>query len=140
MEELIHKPNTNHLEWNESYYFVFQNLDHNIRGMCRMGFKPNKQEGSLFFLLFLPDNKIAGYIKKENIQNYSKNLKIGGMTFDPRKEGVWVYDFYDNMMLLDKPELFPKAQENPELISSIINVKLNLIFKPIKISCITILL
>ena len=52
MESFTHyKHCTEDLEWNESYYFVFYNKEHNLGGMTRLGFKPNKKEGMTFLFL-----------------------------------------------------------------------------------------
>ncbi len=61
MEPVTHseKANTNK-EWNESYYFCFADKGKNIKGMTRIGFKPNKPEGMSFIFLFLSDGTAAG--------------------------------------------------------------------------------
>ena len=52
MEPITHSIKSDHPEWNESYYLAFLNKEHNIGGVSRIGFKPNKQEGMTFFFLF----------------------------------------------------------------------------------------
>ena len=49
MEPITHSINSDHPEWNESYYLAFFNKEYNIGGVSRIGFKPNKQEGMSFF-------------------------------------------------------------------------------------------
>ena len=133
MEPVTHNPNTDHPEWNESYYFVFSNQEHNLRGMTRLGFKPNKEQGMMFFFLFLPDGSVAGYHITEKIQDYPgcQALGVGGMIHQQQPDGIWRYRYRGDMVIVKDPQNFPKIREHPELISGILPVKMELSFDPI---------
>ncbi|MFX0185113.1 MAG: hypothetical protein ACFE95_18675 [Candidatus Hodarchaeota archaeon] len=131
MESLTHKPNTDHPEWNESFYFCFADNNNNIRGMSRIGFKPNKPEHMTFFFLFLPDGSAAGYHTTESIKEYSNPFKVGGMTHHRLPDGNWKYTFDGQLMKVKNPENFLKIREKPNLVTGFLNVKMNLNFKPI---------
>jgi hypothetical protein len=118
-------------EWNESYYFCFYNREHNIRGMTRVGFKPNKDEGMTFLFLFLPDNSVAGYFQETKSKHYPDAIKVSGMHHNYQKNGNWNYQFKGNMIFVQNSEDLPKVRENPKLISNVENVKLDFKFEPI---------
>jgi len=122
---------TDHPEWNESYYFVFYNKEHNLGGMSRLGFKPNKQEGMAFLFLFLPDGSAAGYHQEVEVKDYSELLKVGGMAHLHQSNGTWKYKFQGNMIGVKNSEDLPNVRENPKLISGALQVELKLDFKPI---------
>ncbi len=122
---------SDHPEWNESYYFVFYNKDHDVGGMSRLGFKPNKQEGMAFLFLFLSDGSAAGYHQEVKIEEYSELLKVGGMAHLYQSDGTWKYEFQGNMIGVNNPEDLPNVRENPKLISGALQVELNLNFEPI---------
>lgn len=131
MEPLTHKTNSNHPEWNESYYFAFYDKKLNMGGVSRIGFKPNKPEGMTFFFLFMPDGSAGGYHQVKNIKDYSKLLKVKGMVHRNHPDGKWNYEFKGNMIFVKKSEDLPKVREHPELISASKRVKMDLSFKPI---------
>lgn len=122
---------SNHPEWNESYYFVFFNKEHEIGGMTRLGFKPNKPEGMIFFFLFLPDGSAAGYHLVNKTKDYSKSLGVGGMTHEYQGNGKWNYTFQGPMIFVKNPEDLPKVREQPKLILGTNTVKMSLYFDPI---------
>ena len=117
MEPLTHIPG-DHCEWNESYYLCFSDRSNGINGMTRLGFKPNKDEGMTFFLLFLPDGSVAGYQAVEKINTYPDRLESAGMTHERRPDGSWRYSFQGRMAVVKNPQDFPKIRENPSLISA----------------------
>ncbi|MBO3841564.1 MAG: hypothetical protein FGF48_04015 [Candidatus Brockarchaeota archaeon] len=91
MEPLKYRPK-NHVEWNESYYFVFYDLKQGLGGMTRLGFKPNKKEAMTFLFLFLPDGSAAGYQAVEETGDYGlQGLRVGKVVHKPLPEGVWKY-------------------------------------------------
>lgn len=130
MEPLTHSIK-NHSEWNESYYLCFSDRKNNISGMTRLGFKPNKNEAMVFFLLFLSDGSVAGFQSSEEIKNYPKSLEAAGMTYERQVDGTWKYRFKGKMVKVQKAEDFVKIQQNPKLITKIMNVVMSLDFKPI---------
>ena len=123
MEPITHKCDSDHSEWNESYYLAFFNKEHNIGGVSRIGFKPNKKEGMTFFFLFLPDGTAAIYHKEEEIDDYLKLPPVGGMVHDCQPDGNWKYEFQGKMVFLKNPEDLPKISEQS---------KLSLLFKVIR--------
>ena len=129
MEPLTHTPNTEHLEWNESYYFCFADPKTNIRGMSRIGYKNNKSEGMAFLFLFFPDGSAAGYHTTEPIENYSNPFTVGEMKHECLQDGNWQYTFNGSMIVVDNPINFPRVKENTELIKGIANVSLSLSFQ-----------
>ena len=132
MEPLTHKPDSNHKEWNESYYLCFADTKNNLRGMSRMGFKPNKPEGMTFLFFFLPDGSAAGYHATEEVESYSNPFSVESVTHECiESEKVWHYSFNGNMVVVENPEDFPKVREYPELISDFIEVKMDINFKPL---------
>ncbi|MFX0002417.1 MAG: hypothetical protein ACFE9C_09760 [Candidatus Hodarchaeota archaeon] len=132
MEQLTH-PNlrTEHPEWNESYYFVFYDTKNNLGGMTRLGFKPNKQEGMAFFFLFLPNGSAAGYYVEKKIKDYTKSMKVGGITHICQEKIKWNYKFKGNMIFVKNPEDLPEVRKQPKLILSNQRVNMDILFKPI---------
>jgi len=122
---------TDHLEWNESYYFVFYDKKLNLGGMTRLGFKPNKQEGMAFFFLFLPDGSAAGYYRDQKVKDYTKSLKVGGVNHNYYSQSKWNYLFKGNMIIVKNPEDLPEVRDHPKLISETQKVYMNITFKPI---------
>lgn len=131
MEPLIHSSKSDK-EWNESYYFIFYDKKQHLGGMSRLGFKPNKQEGTNFFILFLPDGSAALYNFGEQVTDEDRNkTAVGGMTYQRSPRGEWHYKFNGKMVVTKKPEDLPKVRQHPELIARIVNVDLNLTLSPI---------
>ena len=140
MEPITHKCDSDHPEWNESYYLAFFNKEQNIGGVSRIGFKPNKKEGMTFFFLFLPDGTAAIYHKEEKIQDYLNFPPVGDMAHYCEPDGKWNYQFQGKMVFFKNPEELPKIQEKSKfglllmLIRKQISkkqVKMKLTFKPI---------
>jgi hypothetical protein len=102
MEPITHPISSDHPEWNESYYFAFFNKKHNIGGVSRIGFKPNKQEGMTFNFLFLPDGSAAVSHQIEEIKEYSNLPSVGDMTHNCQPNGKWNYEFHGKMIFLKK--------------------------------------
>lgn len=131
MEPLFHTAKADK-EWNESYYFVFYDKKQNIGGMSRLGFKPNKQEGTDFFILFLPNGSAAIYNFSEKVLDENrKRLSVGGMRYKRLPNGTWRYVFNGKMVVTKKPEDLPKVGQNRELISKIADVKFDLALIPV---------
>jgi len=132
MEPLTHRPKK-HLEWNESYYYVFYDLKSKIGGMTRIGFKPNKNEGMTFFFLFLPDGSAAGYQAFAKIGDHTKfqKFEVGNVVHEPQPDGKWKYRFKGQMYVVKNPEDMPKIRENRKLISYIAPVTMEMEFLPI---------
>jgi hypothetical protein len=131
MEPIVNKTDSTHREWNESYYFAFHSKSHNLGGVSRIGFKPNKPEGMTFFFLFLPDGSAAGYHLVNKSRKYSKDLRVGGMAHLPQNDETWNYEFHGNMILVKNPETLPDVLEHPKLISGTPKVDINFKFKPL---------
>lgn len=131
MEPLTHRPGV-HREWNESYYLCFSDRHNGISGMTRLGFKPNKDEGMTFLLLFLPDGSVAGFQATEKINGYPERLEVAGMTHERRLDGSWRYSFQGRMVVVKNPSDFPLIRENPSLISAMAPVTMHLKFQPIQ--------
>ncbi|MFX0187466.1 MAG: hypothetical protein ACFE8A_06995 [Candidatus Hodarchaeota archaeon] len=140
MEPITHPVISDNPEWNESYYFAFFNKKHNLGGVSRIGFKPNKQEGMTFFFLFLPDSSAAIYHQVEEIKEYLDLPPVGGMAHNWQSDGKWYYKFRGKMIFLKNPEDLPKIREQPKLalLFKIIRkklskklVKMNLAFNPV---------
>ncbi|HIH89666.1 TPA: hypothetical protein HA344_10750 [Candidatus Bathyarchaeota archaeon] len=131
MELLIHKPGA-HREWNESYYLCFSDKQNGLSGMTRLGFKPNKDEGATFLLLFLPDGSVAGYQTTEKINGYPDRLEAAGMTHERRPDGSWRYTFQGRMAVVKNPADFPKIRQTPALITAMAPVTMHLKFTPIQ--------
>ena len=130
-EPLTHKPGT-HREWNESYYLCFSDRRNGLSGMTRLGFKPNKDEGTTFLLLFLPDGSVAGFQATEKMGGYPQRLEAAGMTHEKRPDGSWRYSFQGRMILVKNPSDFPRIRENPSLISAMVPVTMHLKFQQIQ--------
>lgn len=120
-------------EWNESYYFVFYDNKQHIGGMSRLGFKPNKNEGTVFLILFIPDGTAAFHTCIEKVVDELRKTKsiIGSMEHKRLSTGNFSYQFNDKMIFAQEPESLPKTMQNPKLIKKIANVKIDLSFKPI---------
>jgi hypothetical protein len=132
MEPLTHRDLcSDHLEWNESYYFVFYSKEHNLGGMTRLGYKPNIQEAMTFFFLFMPNGSAAGYNIVRKVKNYTKSLNIGNVIHNRINDSYFNYKFKGNMIAVDNPEDLPKVRQNPKLIASNLKVEFNLNFHPI---------
>ena len=140
MEQITHKCDSDHPEWNESYYLAFCNKEHNIGGVSRIGFKPNKQEGMTFFFLFLPDGTAALYHQEVKINDYLKLPPVGSMAHNCQSDGRWNYEFDGKMVFIKDPEDLPKISEQSKLtlLFKLIRkklykqrVKMNLSFTPI---------
>jgi hypothetical protein len=132
LEPLSHQPGV-HLEWNESYYLAFYSTKQGLGGVTRLGFKPNKKEGTTFFLLFLPDGTVAIHQATEEIgeTSYPGSLQVGGMNHHRNQDGTWHYSFSGNMMLLKNPHDLLKIREQPSVISGIQKATIDLTFAPI---------
>ena len=132
MEPITHPDlQTDHLEWNESYYFVFYDKKNSLGGMTRLGFKPNKEEGMSFFFLFLPNGSAAGYFREQKVKNYDKILKVGGVCHNYQFKSKLNYQFKGNMIFVQNPEDLPKVRELPKLISKTEKVNMDISFDPI---------
>jgi hypothetical protein len=131
-EPLSHSPGS-HVEWNESYYFAFYSKEQEFGAVTRLGFKPNKNEGMTFFLIFLPDGSVAVHQATEKIgsSNYPKEPRVNGMVHCRNEDGSWNYRFSGNMMLLKNPHDLLRIREQPTLISSVQKAEMNLKFTPI---------
>lgn len=132
MEPLTHENFcTDHPEWNESYYFVFYSKEHDIGGMSRIGFKPNKPEGMTFFFLFLPDGSGAGHFQTNKKKNYLDSISVGKMCHANLSDGHWNYSFKGKMIFVENCEVLPKVREDPSLMKGMKSVNMNLDFKAI---------
>ncbi|MEM3647127.1 MAG: hypothetical protein QW334_03165 [Thermofilum sp.] len=131
MEPLKHRPR-NHVEWNESYYFVFYDLRQRLGGMTRLGFKPNKKEGMAFLFLFLPDGSAAGYQAVEETVDYGlQGLRVGRVVHEPLPGGFWKYFFEGNMVAARNPEDLPRIRGKPSLASGVFPTRVELSLTPI---------
>ena len=130
-EPLTHKPST-HREWNESYYLCFSDRRSRLSGMTRLGFKPNKDEGTTFLLLFLTDGSVAGFQATEKMSGYPQRLEAAGMTHEKCLNGSWRYSFQGRMMVVKNPSDFPRIREDPSLISAMVPVTIHLKFQQIQ--------
>ncbi|TFG08812.1 MAG: hypothetical protein EU539_01290 [Promethearchaeota archaeon] len=131
VEPITHECTSDDLEWNESYYLAFYNKDHDMGGVSRIGFKPNKPEGMTFLFLFLPDNSAAGYFKINKAKKYSEKLKVGGMIHEYQSNGIWNYKFKGTMIFVNNSLDLPKVREETALISKTERVTMDLRFQPI---------
>ncbi len=131
-ETLVHEPNAER-EWNESYYFVFHDRKLNIGGMTRLGFKPNKEEGATFLILFLQNGAAGLFQSSEKASNELRkmNMCVGGLSHRRLSDEKWNYSFDGKMITSEKPEDLPSALTRPDLVKKILNVKFNLHFNPI---------
>jgi len=71
-DEYLHKP-TEELNWRESYYFNWVDLDNKISGFSTIGIVPNQKRREFVFLLFLPDNNEI-YYKEPSLENYNDDI------------------------------------------------------------------
>ena len=131
MEPLTHSSTSTHAEWNESYYLCFADPKTNVKGMSRIGFKPNKTEGMSFLFLFLPDGTAAGYQTTEVIPSYGNPLKVGELIHKRNPDGSWSYSFKGSMIVVEDPKHFPRVINEPELIKEIKELELDLEFSPL---------
>ena len=115
MEQITHKTDSTHPEWNESYYFAFFDKKQNIGGVSRIGYKPNKPEGMTFLFLFLPDDSVAIYHKVEEVSEYPQALHVGGMKHNCISNKKWQYKFHGKMVFLKNSEDLPKIREHSKL-------------------------
>ncbi|MFW9915308.1 MAG: hypothetical protein ACFFGZ_06820 [Candidatus Thorarchaeota archaeon] len=53
------------------------------------------------------------------------------MVHRPKKDATWQYEFCGHLAVVDDPEDFIHAQENPQLITDFLEVTLDLSFSPI---------
>jgi hypothetical protein len=131
MEPLTHPPGL-HRDWNESYYLCFSDRRIGLSGMTRLGFKPNKDEGMSFLLLFLPDGSIAGFQANEKNKSYPDRLEAASLTHERHPDGSWRYSFQGRMTLVKNPADFPRIKENSMRISTMAAVTMYLKFQPIQ--------
>ncbi|MFW9968689.1 MAG: hypothetical protein ACFFDF_00720 [Candidatus Odinarchaeota archaeon] len=132
MEPITHPDcKTNHLEWNESYYFVFYDKKNSLGGMTRLGFKPNKEESISFFFLFLPDDSAAGYFSAKKFKDYNMILKVGGVCHNYQSKSKLNFQFKGNMIFVHNSEDLPKIHEQPKLINKTEKVYMDISFDPI---------
>lgn len=113
---------------------MFADNKHNIRGMSRIGFKPNKGESSTFLFLFLPDGSAAGYIKSQELKGKKmpqERKHVGEMEHKANADGSWNYKFAGNMVFVENPLDFPQASQDPSLVSAVRHVKVDLHFDPL---------
>ena len=129
MEPLTHKPTSDDVEWNESYYFIFYDKDSKVGGMSRIGFKPNKREGMTFFFLFLPDGSISAFHANDDTGHYPHSLKVESVEHKCIEDGKWKYSFEGPMLIFNNPEDFAKVKENPEVINDLVGGTINLRFE-----------
>ena len=132
VEPLLHEPN-NEKEWNESYYFVFYDKRLGLGGMTRLGFKPNKDEGTAFFILFLPDGSGALFTSVEKITDEMRkaDMKTSSLAHQRLPSGSWKYTFEGNMVVARNPEDLPQTKLHPELIDRVSRVTMDLTLVPI---------
>ena len=131
MEPLIHRANAER-EWNESYYFVFYDKRISLGGMTRLGFKPNRQEGTGFFILFLPSGSAALFQSTEEITDERrKEMRVGALAHNRLSSGRWNYQFEGGMLVAKNPENLPRTRHQPELVERISNVTMDCSFSPV---------
>ena len=131
MELLTHEANLER-EWNESYYFVFYDKRIDVGGMTRLGFKPNKREGTGFLVLFLPNGSAALFQSGGIITNEGrKEMSIGGLAHQRLPDGKWNYRFEGSMIVAKNPEDLPRTVQQPELVEKVSYVKMDFSFGPI---------
>lgn len=131
-EPLAHEAKSNP-EWDESYYFVFFDKRQNLGGMTRLGFKPNKDEGMAFFILFFPDGSAGSYQNMERIDDNTrkKRLQAGQVIHQPRLDGEWKYQLQANITITKRPEDLGKIDQHPELVSKMMPISMNVTFTPL---------
>jgi hypothetical protein len=132
IEPLVHTANSQR-DWNESYYFIFYDKKQKIGAMSRLGFKPNKQEGTHFLILFLPDGKAAIYNAAEKVTDEARKQRtaVSAMTYQRLPTGEWHYTLNAALPIADNPEDLPKLAQHRELIKGIAQVNLDLTLTPI---------
>jgi hypothetical protein len=128
MEPLTHKPTSDNPDWNESYYFVFYDKEHNLGAMSRVGFKPNRPEGMTFLFFYLPDGRAAAFHATDDGHEYPKALKVEGMTHECIEDGKWRYTFEGPLVVVKDPETLPDVRSNPALIDDLIDATVDLEF------------
>ncbi len=99
----IHTPGKER-EWNESFYFNCDDKKNDICTFMRIGFKPNKDEKSMFCFFIMPDNSVIGIKGEEPYENDElavKNLQYE--CIEPEK--VWHLTFSGMMGSLEKDTL-----------------------------------
>ena len=131
-EPMIHEAKVDE-DWNESYYFIFYDKQNQIGGMSRLGFKPNKKEGSIFLILFLPDGSAGLYsgLEKVDDEQRKKRTAVAGMSYERSPNGDWRYRFKGNLVVAKNPEDLPQTRQHPEFIDRIVDVELDLHLVPI---------
>lgn len=102
-----------------------------MSGMTRLGFKPNKGEAMAFLLLFLPDGSVAGHQAMGPIEGYPARLEAGGIIHEIQPGGSCRYRFDGRMAVVEDPKSFPRIEVNPGLISKVLPVHMDLVFKPL---------
>ncbi len=130
MEPLTHKP-SKHLEWNESYYFIFYDNEKRLGGMSRVGFKPNKKDGMTFFFLFLPDGSIGAYHANDEGASYPESIRVSNVHHLCINDVKWKYSFEGPMLIFNDPKNFAQVQENPEVITDLVGAKIDLDYEAI---------
>ncbi|MFO7837571.1 MAG: hypothetical protein R6V83_13090 [Candidatus Thorarchaeota archaeon] len=131
MEQITHEPTSNHMNWNESYYFLFYDKKTELGLMNRVGFKPNKPEGMTFLFLFLPDGSVAAFHTTDECESYPNSLDVAGVSHQPKPDGTWEYSFDGSLVVVEDSEQLPKARERPELISDLLESHIQLSFDPL---------
>ena len=131
-EPLVHEAKAER-EWNESYYFVFYDRRLGLRGMSRLGFKPKKEEGTAFLILFLPDGSAALHMASEKITDELRKaeMKAGAITHQRLSNGTWNYRFEGNMVIARNPENLPLTKQRPELIDRVAKVTMDFSLIPV---------
>jgi len=127
-EPLTHKTRSKNANWNESYYFVFYDRKHEVGGMSRVGFKPNRPEGMTFLFLFLPDGTVAASYTTDEGNEYPSAIKVDGMHHQHIRSDRWSYTFNGSMVVVDNSEILPRVREQPDLIKDLVDVSMNLDF------------
>jgi len=79
-----------HEEWNESYYFNFHDVKNDLTAFMRIGNKINKNEKSMFFYLMSPT--IMAGIKLETPCDETP-WSIAGLEYNEIEEGKWNLKF-----------------------------------------------
>ncbi|MHA3964402.1 MAG: DUF7065 domain-containing protein [Candidatus Thorarchaeota archaeon SMTZ1-45] len=130
MEPVTHNP-SKHIEWNESYYFIFYDKTNRIGGMSRIGFKPNKREGMTFFFLFLPNGSVGVYHANDDAAMYPNSLEVASVRHNFIEDGEWQYSFEGPLLILTNPKDFVKIKEDPSVISDLVGGKIDLKFRAI---------
>ncbi len=127
-EPMTHKTRSKNVDWNESYYFVFYDHKHEVGGMSRVGFKPNRPEGMTFLFLFLPDGTVAAYHTTDEGKEYPTAIRVDGVHHQHLGSDKWRYTFDGSMVLVDNSEILPRVRERPDLIKDLVDVSMNLDF------------